>query len=61
MRAGFLLSGDLETALKVITAEPQMPGDLTPQEKLKELLVFSTSDAYFKLRAQLGLAIKVGR
>jgi tetratricopeptide (TPR) repeat protein len=59
MRAGFLLSGDLDTALKVISAEQQMPGDLTPQEKLKELLVFSVSEDYFKLRAQLGLAIKV--
>ncbi len=59
-RAGFLLSGDLEIAKKLIAAEPQLPGDLTPQEKLKELLVFSVSDAYFKLRAMLGLAIQVG-
>jgi hypothetical protein len=59
-RAGFLLSGDLEIAKKLIAAEPQLPGDLTPQEKLKELLVFSVSDQYFKLRAMLGLAIQVG-
>ncbi len=59
-RAGFLLCGDLEVAKKIIAAEPQLPGDLTPQEKLKELLVFSVSDAYFKVRAQLGLAIRVG-
>ncbi|MFO0614054.1 MAG: tetratricopeptide repeat protein [Polyangiaceae bacterium] len=58
-RAGLLLSGDLEIAKKLIAAEPQLPGDLTPQEKLKELLVFAVSDPYFKLRAQLGIQIVV--
>jgi hypothetical protein len=58
-RAGLLLSGDLEIAKKIIAAEQQLPGDLTPQEKLKELLVFAVSDAYFRLRAQLGIAIAV--
>lgn len=58
-RAGLLLSGDLEIAKKIIAAEQQLPGDLTPQEKLKELLVFAVSDAYFKLRAQLGIGIVV--
>ena len=60
-RAGFLLSGDLEVAKKIVSAEPQLPGDLTLQEKLRELLIFSVSPAYFKLRSQLGLAIKVGQ
>jgi hypothetical protein len=58
-RAGLLLSGDLEIAKKLIAAEPQLPGDLTPQEKLKELLVYAVSDSYFKLRSQLGIAIVV--
>lgn len=58
-RAGFLVSGDLDVAKKIIAAEPQLPGDLTPQEKLRELLVFSVSDRYFKLRAQLGTNIVV--
>ena len=57
-RAGFVLSGDLDVAKKIIAAEPQLPGDLTPQEKLKELLVFSVSDSYFRLRKVLGLDIK---
>ncbi|MFO0548190.1 MAG: tetratricopeptide repeat protein [Polyangiaceae bacterium] len=60
LRAAFLLSGDLEAAKKVITSEQQMPGDLTPQEKLKEILLFSVSPTYFELRQRLGLAIKVG-
>jgi tetratricopeptide (TPR) repeat protein len=56
-RAGFLLCGDLEIAKKIIAAEPQQPGDLPPQEKLKELLLFSVSDQYFSLRQGLGIAI----
>ena len=56
-RAGYLLCGDLEIAKKIIAAEPQQPGDLPPQEKLKELLLFSVSDQYFALRQSLGIAI----
>jgi len=56
-RAGFLLCGDLEIAKKIIASEPQQPGDLPPQEKLKELLLFSVSEQYFALRQSLGIAI----
>ncbi|MBK9265561.1 MAG: tetratricopeptide repeat protein [Polyangiaceae bacterium] len=56
-RAGFLLCGDLEIAKKIIASEPQQPGDLPPQEKLKELLLFSVSEQYFTLRQSLGIAI----
>lgn len=59
-RTGLLLSADLEIAKKIIAAEPQQPGDLPPQEKLKELIVFSTSDQYFALRQALGIAIGEG-
>jgi tetratricopeptide (TPR) repeat protein len=59
-RTGLLLCGDLEIAKKIIAAEPQQPGDLTPQEKLKELIMFSISDQYFALRKALGIAIAVG-
>jgi tetratricopeptide (TPR) repeat protein len=56
-RAGLLLAGDLDVAKRVIASQPQLPGDLTPQERLKELMVFSVSDNYFTLRSQLGLQI----
>jgi hypothetical protein len=56
-RAALLLCADLEIAKKIIAAEPQQPGDLPPQEKLKELIVFSTSDQYFALRQAIGIAI----
>jgi hypothetical protein len=59
-RAGLLLCGDLEIAKKIIAAEPQVPGDLTPQEKIKELILFSVSDQYFALRSTLGIAIVTG-
>ena len=37
--------------------EPQLPGDLSPQEKITELIVFSISNEYFQLRKALGFAI----
>ncbi|MEZ4440288.1 MAG: tetratricopeptide repeat protein [Polyangiaceae bacterium] len=56
-RAGLLLAGDIEVAKRVIAAAPQIPGDLSPQERLKELMLFSVSQEYFELRAQLGIQI----
>ncbi len=56
-RAGLLLCADLEIAKKIISAEPQLPGDLPPAEKMKELLVFSVSEQYFALRKALGIAV----
>lgn len=56
-RAGLLLCADLEIAKKIIAAEPQLPGDLSPPEKLKELMVFSVSEQYLALRKALGIAI----
>jgi hypothetical protein len=61
-RAGLLLCGDLEIAKKIIAAESQQlqPGDLTAQERLKELLQFSVSEQYHALRTALGITIAVG-
>lgn len=56
-RAGLLVSGDLEIAKKILAAEPTVPGDLTPAEKMKELLVFSVSEHYTALRKALGVSI----
>ncbi|MFO0675675.1 MAG: tetratricopeptide repeat protein [Polyangiaceae bacterium] len=56
-RAGLLLCADLEIAKKIIAAEPQLPGDLSPQDKMKELLVFSVSEQYFALRKALQIAV----
>jgi golgin subfamily B member 1 len=56
-RAGLLLCADLEIAKKIIAAEPQLPGDLSPPDKLKELIIFSVSEQYFMLRKNLGIAV----
>jgi tetratricopeptide (TPR) repeat protein len=56
-RAGLVLCADLEVAKKILGSEPQMPGDLPPADKLKELLVFSVSKKYFAVRKTLGVAI----
>ena len=57
-RAGLLLSGDLDIARKVLAAEAQVPGDLTAQEKLKELLAYAVSDSYAQLRRNLGVSVQ---
>ena len=56
-RAGLLLCADLDVARSILAAEPQLPGDLAPQEKMKELLLFSVSEQYFALRSALRIAI----
>jgi hypothetical protein len=56
-RAGLLLCGDLEIAKKIIAAEPQQPGDLAPQDKLKELITFTVSEHYSALRTALGISV----
>ena len=51
--------GDLDIAKKIIGSEQQLPGDLAPADKMKELLVFSVSEEYSKLRQALGITIGV--
>ena len=58
-RAGLLLCGDLEVAAKLLTNEPQVPDDLSPRDKVKELIVFSVSEQYASLRSRLGIAVVV--
>ncbi|MBX3181172.1 MAG: tetratricopeptide repeat protein [Polyangiaceae bacterium] len=57
LRAGLLVCGDLTIARKIIALEPVLPGDLTVEEKLQELLLFSVSEQYAQLRAALGITI----
>jgi tetratricopeptide (TPR) repeat protein len=59
-RAGFVLCNDLEIAARMIQAEPPMGAvDLTPKEKIQELILFSVSESYFRLREALGIQIQV--
>lgn len=56
-RAGLLVCGDLAIAQKILRMEPHVPGELTPEEKMMEMVVFSVSNEYFELRKALGIAI----
>jgi hypothetical protein len=51
-RAGLLLANDLLTAARVLEAEAGSFGELC-----KDLIGFATSERYFKLRLQLGIAV----
>lgn len=57
-RAGFLLCGDLEVSKKMIAMEPGLPGDVSPTEKLKDVVLFSISEPYFRLREALGITFQ---
>ena len=59
-RAGFLLANDLETAARMIQSlPPEGPTDSPPKEKIKEIVLFSVSEEYFRLREALGITIAV--
>ncbi|MBK8168920.1 MAG: tetratricopeptide repeat protein [Sandaracinaceae bacterium] len=59
-RAGFLMCNDLEIAARMIQSEPPTGvGDLQPKEKVKELVLFSVSEQYFRLREALGIQISI--
>ncbi|MFW6067333.1 MAG: tetratricopeptide repeat protein [Myxococcota bacterium] len=59
-RAGFLLCNDLDTASRMIQQLPtESTVDLPPKEKVKEMVLFSVSEEYFRLREALGIQIQV--
>ncbi|MEM1029422.1 MAG: tetratricopeptide repeat protein [Myxococcota bacterium] len=57
-RTGLLLAGDLEIARRAVAAARQIPGDISPQERIKDLMLFAVSEDHFALRRQLGLQIQ---
>ena len=59
-RAGLLLCGDLPTAAKMMTKIPSLVTDLTPTQRITELTVFAVSDAHFRIRKELGIALGTG-
>jgi tetratricopeptide (TPR) repeat protein len=56
-RAGLIVSGDLEVAKKILSAEQQLPGDLSAADKMKELLLYFVSEEYSRVRQALGIAV----
>ena len=60
VRAGFLVCNDLDTARRMLQAiPPEGSVDLPAKDKLKELVLFSVSESYFRLREALGIQIQV--
>ena len=59
-RAGLIVSGDLDIPRKILGAEPQLPGDPSPADKMKELLLYFVSENYFEVRRTLGIQIQTG-
>ncbi len=51
-RAGFVVCSDLQTALQAVQSEEGKLGELG-----RDLIAYSVSDAYFKLRARLGVRV----
>lgn len=56
-RAGFVLCNDLETAARMIAAEPSV-GTLSARDRTEQLLRYAVSEPYFKLRRELAITIE---
>ncbi|MDB4953107.1 MAG: Tetratricopeptide 2 repeat protein, partial [Myxococcales bacterium] len=56
-RAGFVVCGDLEVAARMVSAEPVSVGGPQVKDKIKELVLYSISEEFFAVRAQMGLTI----
>ncbi len=52
-RAGLVLANDLITAARTLAPEEGSLGELS-----KDLICFATSERYFRLRRQLGIAVQ---
>lgn len=56
-RAGLLLCGDLRVAMRLLKDEERAVGELSAEAKRGDLLAFTASDAYGKIRERMGVAI----
>lgn len=50
---GLLLAGDLESARAALATDPQAPGDLSPRDKMRELVAWFLGDTSAALRSSL--------
>jgi tetratricopeptide (TPR) repeat protein len=56
-RSGFLCAHDLETAVEIIKASDEASSAVPAQERVKDLVLYSVSEPYFKLRKKLKVTI----
>ena len=60
LRAGLLLCDDVDTAVRMTQQiASESTADLAPRDKVREIVIYSISESYFRLREQLGIQIKV--
>jgi tetratricopeptide (TPR) repeat protein len=60
LRAGLLLCDDVDTAVRMTQQiASDFTADLPPRDKVKEIVLYSISESYFRLRQELGIQIKV--
>ena len=56
-RVGFDLSHDLETAVEIVRASDESSSSLSPQSRLKDLVLYAISEPYFRLRERLKISV----
>lgn len=56
-RAGLLVCGELEAAMRMVSSEPVLPDGPSARDKVRDLVVFSVSPGYFSARRHLGVSI----
>ncbi len=56
-RAGFIVANDLELAQEMIKAADEAAAAVPQKERIKELVLYGVSEAYFAARAKLGVNI----
>lgn len=56
-RAGLLLCGDLQIAARLVEADERGIADLTARDRLNDLVPFSVSKTYARLREKLGITV----
>jgi len=57
-RAGYVVCNDLSVALTIIKGETGGLTPMRPIQKMRELLVFTSGQDYFKLREVVGLNVQ---
>jgi tetratricopeptide (TPR) repeat protein len=60
-RAGLLACGDVNVAARLIAIDGRTIGGLTAADRVRDLVAFSVSEPYARLRAALGVAIGMPR
>lgn len=54
---GLLLAGDVEAARVALASDPQAPGDLSPRDRMRELVAWFLGDTSADLRRSIGVAL----